>query len=181
MNRSATLRFAVVMGVLLIVGLALALVPQYVGDNYCGRLFFDSRAQAPCDSARGARALLVALLVGPSSIGLAAVMVLRTKRRLPIAVLIVGGAVSMCLVLIGLNRLLEPTEGASCGSVVNRHRSFDSAFESACKQPIDARTRASLQAFAGAAVASVLTGGLVLFERRRHVRVSSPSRHGLGQ
>ena len=161
------------MGVLLIVGLTLALLPQYAGDNYCGRLFFDSRAQAPCDSARRARALLVALLVGPSSVGLAAAFVLGARRRLPMAVLLVGGVVSMCLVLIGVNRLLEPANGAACGSVVNRHRSFDPAFEAACKQPIGARTRASLQAFAAAAVASVLTGVLVLSVLRR---MSSPSR-----
>lgn len=161
-------RSTIVLCLLGIVGATLAVLPIYAGDNYCGRLLFDSSAQPSCKRALGARTVIVAGIMGPSLAGLVVEVMRKSNQRLPVGFLLAGCVITVTLVVIGLNRLLEPTDGLFCGSVLNRHRSFDSAVRAACEGPIAARTRSALLAFAGAAAVSACTVLLRVALRRPH-------------
>lgn len=92
-----------------LMGLAalVALAPVTDGDNYCGRLYFDTSRGAACRSTMAARtAWFVALTTASVLVWTAGLAVVRSRRLLLVTVF---GAIAIGGVLVGLNRLLEPT------------------------------------------------------------------------
>lgn len=140
---------------------AVALQPVTRGDNYCGRVYFDTARTAPCGSVMSARtAVCAALILAAVILGAALVVRSRPRRELAVAVLT---AVSAALVLVGVNRVLEPTSPMYCGSVLNRHRASDAQIDRRCDDLLAAFKGQTAAAFAGASVVGV---SAALYARR---------------
>lgn len=77
-------------------------------------------------------------------------------------------AVAVVFVAVGMTRLLEPTDDAWCGSVLNRHRTYEPAIDSECDSLLAPR-RAEAAVPLGAAAASA---GLAAVVARRLRSVS---------
>jgi hypothetical protein len=105
---------------------AVALDTVTRGDTYCGRVLWDTNLGGGCHDPMVARRL-IALILG----AFACALTLVALRWSIAAVLIVVAGVS-CLVAV--NRLFEPTVEHYCGSVLNRHRTYDAAFQAECDQ-----------------------------------------------
>lgn len=148
-----------------------------VGDTYCGTAFYDSTRSGACGTHLRTMGGLAALF---SVLGLSALVVAivagaprRAKvRQVPI---LLAGFVALALALVGLNRVLEPTHSRFCGSVVNRHRTYDAAIERQCDAALRPHVRAAQVAFAGAAGSAALAAVLLVRQRRQLLPAAGPS------
>lgn len=102
-------------------------------DSYCGSVLYDTNMSAPCDGEMSWRRIVVGILfvAGTAILG-AALIVGRTgqTRRYSVATA-VGVAVFFVGLVMATNRFLQPAE-EWCGSVVNRHRTYERMHESMC-------------------------------------------------
>lgn len=110
-------------------------------DSYCGSVLYDTQSGSPCgDEMRWRRVAVVALLVVAIVAMVLAVSLGRSdgQRRLS-WVLALALSLGFLGVLLATNRLLQPAEDW-CGSVLNRHRTYEPMREAHC----DDRLRAHL-------------------------------------
>lgn len=151
------------------------LVPAESGDTYCGTALYDTTRAEPCTGTMTMRLVIgvVALVLG-----LAFVLVLALGRRVGhsrvravSAVVLVGVAVTAALV--ATNRFLQPTRTEWCGSVVNRHRTYEVAIEKRCDALLAPYRNWGLVATA-VSVLSLVVGGVVW--RGRHQSVTGADR-----
>jgi len=137
-----------------------------VGDTYCGTVFYDSNRHGACGDRLATQATVVALLgfLGLAAIAVAALsnvprsVVLRRIGMLALSVIAAG------LALVAANRALEPSDEAYCGSVLNRHRTYEAAFEQRCDDVLRPAAEAALLA---AIVSAMVAGGAVVLGFRR--------------
>lgn len=138
------------------------------GDSYCGSVLYDTVTARPCGSPILVRRVL-SLLFGIAAIGTfvtasvsGAPRARRTARALACSLIVVAAAGA----LIAANRLLQPTHGEYCGSVVNRHRTDEPAIEARCDDLLAPYRNTAIVVGIVAAVA--LIGGIVLWRRSAH-------------
>lgn len=138
------------------------------GDSYCGSVLYDTVTARPCGSPILLRRVL-SLVFGLAAIGAFATTSIsgspRTRRtiRALATLLIVLAAVG---VLITANRLLQPTHGEYCGSIVNRHRTYEPAIETRCNDLLAPYRNSAIAVGVIALVA--LLGGIALWRRSAH-------------
>ena len=163
-----------------LVGLALlgaaaviALAPTENGDNYCGRLYFDTQRGPACQDTMAMRGLWFLVLTGLGAVMLTWVLAASGRPRLMVAGLLV--AIAVAGVIVGLNRLLQPTPPTVfCGSVLNQHGPYEGARKARCEAIHSSMKRTAIAAFAVSAVAG-LGAGVTLRGRRRGIRPATPS------
>lgn len=155
-----------------------------VGDSYCGSAFYDSYRNGACGrrlALLGTLALL-SLIVGISALVLAWLAGRPPGDRLRALPVIVLGLVALGLGLVAAHNLLEPSRQRWCGSVVNRHRTYEPVIERECDRILRPNARAALLASLGSAVA--IGAGIALRPRRRpDASATAPlsaGRHTLG-
>ncbi|MFZ9627852.1 MAG: hypothetical protein ACO3C1_00710 [Ilumatobacteraceae bacterium] len=156
------------------VGLAVALTPVEKGDSYCGTALYDTVLGGQCASPLvWRRAVGLALGVGAAGVvtvcGLSGVGRRERPARVGAVVLVVLSVVSAVVVV---NRVLQPVPSAWCGSVVNRHRTYEPALEHTCDELLAPYRSAA--AWAAAVAAASLVMGVALW---RHP-VADPARSG---
>lgn len=143
----------------------IALAPTVNGDNYCGRLYFDTQRNSACSETMAARSVWFLLLAGLGVAMLAWVVIATRRPRLMVAGLL--GAIAVAGVLVGFNRLLQPTPPTLyCGSVLNQHGPYEGAREQRCEAIHSSMKRAATVAFTISAVAGI-GAGLALTASRR--------------
>jgi hypothetical protein len=136
---------------LLVVASFIALAPVTNGDNYCGRVYFDTVRSNACRSTMSGRLVWVLVLAAGSIAIMAAVLIARHRPWLLLAGAL--GIIAIGSALLGGNRLLEPTPPTQfCGSVLNRHGPYEPAREAQCEELLAPYRRAAVLAFATAAV-----------------------------
>jgi hypothetical protein len=151
--------------VLLAWAAVIALLPTLDGDNYCGRLYFDTQRSAPCQDTMARRSVWFLVLVGLGLLMLTWVLVATRRPRLMVAGLL--GAIALAGVLVGFNRLLQPTPNTVfCGSVLNQHGPYEGAREVRCEAIHSSMKRAATAAFAVSAVAGIGAGAALRGTRR---------------
>lgn len=151
----------------------IALVPTLNGDNYCGRLYFDTQRNSACGDTMAARSVWFLVFAGLGLLMLTWVVIGTRRPRLMVAGLL--GAVAVAGVLVGFNRLLQPTPPTVfCGSVLNRHGPYEGARKARCEAIHSSKKRAAMAAFAVSAVAG-LGAGVALRGQRRGIRPATPS------
>lgn len=94
------------------------------------------------------------------------------------------GAIAVAGVLVGFNRLLQPTPPTVfCGSVLNQHGPYEGAREARCEAIHSSMKRSATAAFAISAAAGLgAAGALMGSSRRLQVRgVDESSRSLLGR
>jgi len=137
-----------------------------VGDTYCGSPFYDSYRNGRCGDRLavlgtlavtclvvGLSALVLAWLGGQSSTA--------WLRTLPVIVL---GLLALSLGLVAVHSMVDPTRHRWCGSVVNRHRTYEPDIERDC----DRILRPNVKTAAGAGLgASLATGAAIALRPRR--------------
>lgn len=157
----------VVAGVALLVWAALiALAPTLDGDNYCGRLYFDTQRNAACQDTMAMRGVRFLVLAGLGVVPLAWVLV--ATRRPSVIVAGMLGAVAVAGVLVGFNRLLQPTPPTVfCGSVLNRHGPYEGAREARCEAIHSSMKRAATLAFGVSALSTIGAGAILRAQRGR--------------
>jgi hypothetical protein len=145
----------VVLGLALLTWAAvIALAPTLSGDNYCGRLYFDTQRHAACRDTMAERSVWFLVLAGLGAIMLAWVVIATRRPRLMVAGLL--GAIAVAGVLVGFNRLLQPTPPiVYCGSVLNRHGPYEGAREEGCEAIHSSMKQAAAGAFAVSAFAGL--------------------------
>jgi hypothetical protein len=148
----------VLLGLALLVWAAvIGLAPTLDGDNYCGRLYFDTQLNSACKDTMARRSVWFLVLAGPGLLMLAWTLAATRGRRLMVAGLL--AAIAVVGVLVGFNRLLQPTPPTVfCGSVLNQHGPYEGAREARCKAIHSSMTQAAVAAFAVSAVAAVGAG-----------------------
>lgn len=118
-----------------IVGLVLMLTPVEVGDSYCGTVLYDTSTAEPCTTTMILRRVVV---VGCAAIVIAIAVLRawngeRARRTYHVAATVLFFCSAIAVVVM-LNRLLQPTTTEFCGSVVNRHRTYEPLIEQRCDQ-----------------------------------------------
>lgn len=135
----------------------IGLTPTLNGDNYCGRLYFDTQRNSACRDLLATRSTWFLVLTGVGLVLLAWTLIATRRRRLMVAGLL--AAVAVVGVLVGFNRLLQPTPPTVfCGSVLNQHGPYEGARKARCRAIHSSMTRAAVVAFAVSAVAGVGAG-----------------------
>ncbi|MCA1675694.1 MAG: hypothetical protein LC799_27125, partial [Actinobacteria bacterium] len=139
------------LGALLVVaGGAVALIPFETADSYCGRPLWDADRYGACADRMWVMTGLALGLVGSGALVLLAAFHWRVPALLAVA--------SFALVAVGTNRLFEPL---GCGSVLNRHRTYEASLERACDQrlrPFRNQGVAALSAAGALAIGAVAIG-----------------------
>lgn len=147
------------------IGLAALLTSFEVGDTYCGTALYDTSAAAQCSASVSARravaALCAMILIGSLATGASAA---RAGRRFSRFVAVVLFAISVASVLVMLNRLLQPTRTEWCGSVVNRHHTYEPVIETRCDRLLDPFLKAAIGA--GTVALASLWCGISLWRRK---------------
>jgi hypothetical protein len=155
------------------IAVLIALDPVVSGDNYCGRLYFDTHWIPACRTPLAMRAGWFLALGGAAVVIAAGLLVTARKPRvLGVAAL---GAVALISVLIGFNRLLQPVAPAMpprvqafCGSVLNRHESpFDQTFNNRCDDLLGPNKRAAALALGIGATAGAAACGAAFWPSKR--------------
>ncbi len=138
----------------------IALAPTLDGDNYCGRLYFDTQRHAACQDTMAARSVWFLVLAGLGVVMLAWVVIATRRPRLLVAGLL--GAIAVVGVLVGFNRLLQPTPPTVfCGSVLNRHGPYEGAREARCEAIHSSMKRTATAAFAVSGLAGLGAGAVL--------------------
>lgn len=156
-------------GLVAIAGL-IALDPALSGDNYCGRLYFDTQWNSACRMRLAIRAGWFLAMAG-AGVALAIGLVVSARRpRLPAAAAL--SAMALIGVLVGFNRLLQPIavsvpfQTQFCGSVLNRFESpFDRSYNRRCEDLVGPHKRAAAIAFALAALSGAGAAALAVRTR----------------
>lgn len=155
-------------GGLLAAAMLVALAPTVNGDNYCGRVYFDTSTGPACaDTMAVRRTWSVALAAAGSSVLMA---VVSAARRPALAVAAVLGSIALAAVLVGFNRLLQPIPPriAYCGSILNRIVLPDVAgHDDHCLALLRPYEQAGKAAFGVATATAVAGVGAVLWPRLR--------------
>lgn len=146
------------LGLTLLAGAAvIALTTTVHGDNYCGRLYFDTQRHSACKDTMTTRSVWFLVVAGPGLLMLAWTLVATRRRRVVVAGLLAATAVVG--VLVGFNRLLQPTPPSLfCGSVLNQHGPYGGVRAARCRAIHSSMTRAATAAFAVSALAGVGVG-----------------------
>jgi hypothetical protein len=151
----------------------IALDPVLSGDNYCGRLYFDTQWNPACRTTMAIRAGWFLALAGATVV--LAVGLVASARRPGMPAVAAFAAIAVIGVLVGFNRLLQPlavslpVRTQFCGSVLNRHESpFDRSYNRACDDLLGPHKRAAALAFAFAALSGA--GAMVIDRTARTVR-----------
>lgn len=149
---------------LIVLAALVALAPVTNGDNYCGRLYFDTIRSNACSSTMAARSVWVLALTGGSAALWTAVLL--AVRRLRWLLVTVLGVAALGGVVVAFNRLLEPTPNTVfCGSVLNRHHSSEPAREARCNALLAPYGRAAVKAFVVSAVTGSAAIGVAIWPR----------------
>lgn len=159
-------RMAPVLAALVLLGWAavIALAPTLSGDNYCGWLYFDTQRHSACRDTMAMRTMWFVVIAGLGLVLLAWVLVATRRPRLMVAGVL--GAIAVAGVLVGFNRLLQPTPPTVfCGSVLNQHGPYEGARKERCEAIHSSMKRAATAAFAvsalsGLGAGAVLKGGI---------------------
>ena len=132
----------------------IALAPTVDGDNYCGRLYFDTQRHSACKDTMATRSVWFLVFASLGLLILAWALVATRRPRLVVAGLF--GAIAVAGVLVGFNRLLQPTPPTVfCGSVLNRHGPYEGTREERCEAIHSSMKGAATAAFAVSALAGV--------------------------
>lgn len=102
-------------------------------DSYCGSVLYDTQMALPCGDQMRWRRVVVVLLVAVA-IGTLVLALVRgddVRRRRVSLVIVLAITVMFLGVLLAANRLLQPAEDW-CGSVLNRHRTYEPMREARC-------------------------------------------------
>jgi len=138
------------------------------GDSYCGSVLYDTVTARPCGSTILVRRVL-SLLFGLAAIGTfatAAVLGAAPGRRIlrsAAAALVTAAAVGA---LMTANRLLQPTRTEWCGSVLNRHRTYEPAIEARCDDLLAPYRNTAI--IVGVMALAALVAGTFLWRRSSH-------------
>lgn len=148
-------------------GLAVALTPVDAGDTYCGTALYDTVTVAPCGTTMMWRRILAAGLVGVALVIVVVNSAVTTdvshrRWRVLAGVFIALTAVAA---LATMNRLLQPARGEWCGSLVNRHRTYEPAIEHRCDELLASHRNGAVVAGATGILMGSL--GLVFWRRGR--------------
>ena len=143
-------------------GLVTAFTSVETGDTYCGTALYDTSTFGDCGSAIALRRIVAA------GCALAALGIVawrtgafdRSRRSVRLAALGLF-VVSAVAALVVVNRLLQPTGTAWCGSVLNRHHTYDAAIESRCDDLLAPLRNTA--AVAGVVAAASLWGAIRLW------------------
>lgn len=171
----------VVLGLALLAWAAvIALAPTEDGDNYCGRLYFDTQGHSACQDTMAARSVWFLVLAGLGVVMLAWALVATRRPQLVVAGLL--GAIAVAGILVGFNRLLQPTPPTLyCGSVLNQHGPYEGARKERCEAIHSSMKRAATAAFAVSAVAGLGAGAALRGQARTLQSVAPVKRvHGSG-
>jgi len=167
---------ALVAGSLLLVAALIALAPTEHGDNYCGRLYFDTNRTAVCRHTMAVRGIWFLGFAAVAAAILIVVLVSVGRPRLFITVLL--GALALTGVLVGFNRLLQPidTRTAYCGSVLNPIVIPDVAgHDFRCDALFVPFKRTATGAFVVSALAGLLAAGSSVWPKWRRGPRDEPS------
>lgn len=137
-----------------------------VGDTYCGNVFYDSNRHGACGQRLATQGFFVVLCAVLGLAALVVALLAGVSRRVVLQRVAVLGAVVLALTfaLVAANRALEPTQDAWCGSVVNRHRTYEPTIEKRCDEILRPNTRKAVLASVGSVIAA---GGAVLMGARQ--------------
>lgn len=127
-----------------------------VGDTYCGTVFYDSNRHGACGQRLATQGLFVVLATLLSLSALVVALLAGVSRRVVlqrIAVMVVV-VLALTFALVAANRALEPTHGAWCGSVLNRHRTYEPTIEKRCDEILRPNTREAVLASIGSVIAA---------------------------
>jgi hypothetical protein len=127
------------------------------GDSTCGKVFYDTQRAGACAHPIAVQTAwtVAAAAVGVVALGVGVVGFGNPSRRLRRLAALLLGLTAVALALVGLNRLLQPYEGAQfCGSVVNRHTTPEPARERRCDDLLWPHRRAAIASFSGSVVAA---------------------------
>lgn len=159
-------------GVLLAVAGFIGLDPALAGDNYCGRLYFDTQWNSACRTTLAIRAGWFLAIAG-AAVALAVGLVATARRPRMVGAAALG-AIALIGVLVGFNRLLQPIAASVpfqtqfCGSVLNRHGSpFDQSYNRKCDDLLGPRKRAAAVAFGVAALSGAGAVAMAVRTARR--------------
>jgi hypothetical protein len=157
-------------GLAAIAGL-IALDPVLSGDNYCGRLYFDTQWNSACRTTWAIRAGWFLALAGAAVV--LAVGLVASARRPRMAAGAALAGIALIGILVGFNRLLQPVQSQFCGSVLNRHESpLDRSYNMRCDALVAHHKRAATVAFAAAALGGA--GAAAIATRTREPDSSRP-------
>ena len=147
--------------------LVIALWRVESGDTYCGTALYDTVTARPCSSSLLWRRVLSGLCAGGAVVAVFAAALVgadRVQRRLR-AVSVGLACVASAAALVAVNRLLQPTRSDYCGSVLNRHHTYDTAIEDRCNHLLAPYRATAVVALVVAVIA--LGWGVVLAVRSR--------------
>lgn len=138
------------------------------GDSYCGSVLYDTVTARPCGSPILLRRVLSLLfgIAGMATFATASILGAARGRRALRSVasaLVIAAAVGA---LVVLNRLLQPTRAEWCGSVLNRHRTYEAVIESRCDELLAPYRNTAI--VVGVLAVASLAAGVVLWVRSRH-------------
>lgn len=144
------------LGALLVVaGAVVALIPFETADSYCGRPLWDADRHGPCADRMWVMTVLALGFVGAGALVLLAVL----RWRVPVLLALA----SLALVAVGTNRLFEPL---GCGSVLNRHRTYEASIERACDERLQPRRNQGVAALSAAGAVAITALAIGLRRRR---------------
>lgn len=149
MQRLSKRSLLLVVALLLIGGGSLiSLVPFNVSDTSCGQVAWDASRDGVCADEMSARTVAAVVLLGLGALALGAFF----RWHLPALMV----AAALALAALGMNRLLEPTDARQCGSVLNRHRTYEAQHEAACDALLaPQRDRGAVALFSAGAIALI--------------------------
>lgn len=167
MSRRLRVALYAASGVLAIIAVLVLLWRAEGGDSACGSALYDTVSSGPCSSPITLRRVLavIASVLSVSCLATAALPGVRSRvRLLRIAALelLVSSAVGL---LVTANRLLQPTRAEYCGSVVNRHHTYDAAIESRCNELLAPLRNTAITV--GALSLIALLAGVLVWRRSR--------------
>lgn len=102
-------------------------------DSYCGSVLYDTQMSSPCgDEMRWRRLVVVVLMIVAIGTLFVAVSPGHDRRERSLAWMVaLGFGLTTLGSLLAANRLLQPA-GEWCGSLVNRHRTYEPMREARC-------------------------------------------------
>jgi hypothetical protein len=169
-----------------LIGMILLLTAGYVAvqridtyDSGCGTVFYDTVDLHYSRVCRHPLAVQRAWTVALAAAGLAALAVpsivaaARRRNRLRIVAVAVG-LLAFALLLVGTNRILQPYEEESCGSVVNPVE-YEVAHDRWCDDLLAPRRRAAILSFGAGTIGA--GAALALFVRSRPTRAVLAARN----
>jgi hypothetical protein len=139
-------------------------------DDTCGQVFYDTYRADTCSHPMAVQTGWTVTIAAAGVVALAVGMIgpRGQSRRSARVVEFLLGVTAAALLLVGLNRMLQPDEAELfCGSVVNRHTTYEPVRERRCDDLLWPHRRAAIASFSGGVVAAGAAVLIAGHDRRR--------------